>query len=80
MLTPISLADLDPILKLTLIPNPIELEHEPLILNSHILLLGIECEFQFYDLDQTHKPTPTLKPKLDLSYSRVNIDSHSLNC
>jgi len=49
-------------------PILIELEHEPPILDSHILLLGIECELQFYDLDQTHEPTPTLEIKLDFSF------------
>ena len=44
MLTPVFLADLDPIPKPTLIPIPIELEHKPPILDSHILLLGNECE------------------------------------
>ena len=68
MLTPVSLPDSDPILKPTLILIPIELEHEPLILDSYIPLLGNECELQFYDLDQTHEPTPTLESKLDLSF------------
>ena len=44
MLTPVSLPDSDLILKPTLIPIPIELEHEPLILDSHIPLLGNECQ------------------------------------
>ena len=64
----VSLPDLDPISKTTLILIPIELEHEWLILDSRIPLLGNECEFEFYDLDQTHEPTPTLEPKLDLSF------------
>ena len=68
MLTPVSLPDSDLILKPTLIPIPIELEYEPLILDNHIPLLGNECELQFYDLDQTHEPTLTLEPKLDLSF------------
>jgi len=59
---------LDPILKPTLIPIPIELEHERHILDSHIPLLGNECELQLYDLDQTYEPTPTLDLKLDLSF------------
>jgi len=37
-------------------------------LDSHIVLLGNEYEFEFYDLDQIHEPTPILKPKLDLSF------------
>jgi len=68
MLTAVFLPDLDPILKPTLIPNPIGLEHVPPILDSHISLLGNECERQFYDLDQTHEPTPSLEPKFDLSF------------
>ena len=68
MLTPVFLADLDPIPKPTLILIPIKFEHESLILDSHIPLLGNEYELEFYDLDQTHEPTLTLKPKLDLSF------------
>jgi len=68
MLILVSLPDLDSILKPTLIPIPIELEQEPLSLDSHILLLENECKLGFYDLDQTHEPTPTLEPKLDLSF------------
>ena len=68
MLTPVFLPDLDPIPKPTLISIPVELEHEPTILDSHIPLLGNECELEFYDLDQTLKPTPTFEPKLDLSF------------
>ena len=44
MLTPVSLSDLDPIPKPTLIPLPIDLEQEPPILDSRIPLLGNECE------------------------------------
>ena len=68
MLTPIFLPDLHPIPKPTLIPIPVELEHEPTILDSHISLLENECELQFYDLDHTHEPTSTLESKLDLSF------------
>jgi len=68
MPTPVSLPDLDPIPNPTLISIPIEFEHEPPILDSHIPLLGNECELEFYDLDKTHKPTLTLEPKLDLSF------------
>ena len=42
----------------------IELEHEPPILDSHILLLENEYELQFYDLDQTHEQPSTLEPNL----------------
>ena len=69
MLTPISLPDSDLIPKPTLIPIPIELEHESRILDSYIPFFGNECELEFYDLDQTHEPTLTLKPKPDLSFN-----------
>ena len=45
MLTLISLPDLDPISEPTLIPVPINLEHESPILESHIRLMEKECEF-----------------------------------
>ena len=41
-----------------------EIEYEPSILDSHVPLLKNECELEFYNLDQTHELTPTLKPKL----------------
>jgi len=68
MLTLVSLPNLDPITKPTLIPILIEFEHEPPILDSYIPLLGNECKLQFYDLDQTHESTLTLEPKLDLTF------------
>ena len=71
--TPVSLPYLYPISKPTLIPIPIELEHEPPILDSHIPLLGNECELEFYDLDQTHQPTLTLEPKLNLSFFSESV-------
>ena len=67
MLIPVSLPDSDLIPKPTLILIPIKLEHEQLILDSHIPLLGNECELEFNDLDR-HEPTQTLEPKLDLSF------------
>jgi len=48
MLTPVSLSDLDPIPEPTHIPIPIELEHEPPMLDSYIPLLGNECKLEFY--------------------------------
>jgi len=75
MLTPVSFPNLDPILKPTLIPIPMKLEHEPPILDSHIPLLGNECELEFYNLDQTHEPTLTLEPKLDLSFILESVSS-----
>jgi len=68
MLDLLSLPDLDPILKPTLISIPIEVEHEPPISDNHIPLLRNKCELQLYDVDQTHEPTPTLVSKLDLSF------------
>ena len=65
MLTPVTLPDLDPILKPTLISIPVKLAHEPTILDSHIPLLENECELEFYDLGQTYEPTPTLDSKLN---------------
>jgi len=49
MLTPIFLPNLNSILKPTLIPIFIELEHESPILDNSIPLLGNECELEFYD-------------------------------
>ena len=68
MLTPVSLPNLDPILELTLIPTPIDLEIKSHILDSHIPLMEKECEFQFFNLNPTFEPSPTLESKLDLSH------------
>ena len=68
-LTLVSLPDLNPIPEPTLIPVPIEFEHESLILDSHISLLKNECELEFDDLDQTYEPTLTL----DLSFILESI-------
>ena len=57
MLTLVSSPNFDPIPEQTLIPLPINLEYEPLVLDSHILFLGKECESQFLDLDSTFEPT-----------------------
>ena len=64
---------MNPILKPTLIPIPIKLEYESLILDSHISSLDSEYELEFYDLDQTHGPTLILEPKLDLSFESVLV-------
>jgi len=61
----ISLSNLDSITEPTLIPIPIDLEIEPPILDSHILLMDLKCELKFFDLDPTPEPKLTLKPKLD---------------
>ena len=44
MLTPVSLPNLDPFLELILIPVLVDLEIESPILDSHIPLMGNECE------------------------------------
>jgi len=61
MSTLISLLDLDPIPKPTLIPVPIDLETEPPILDSHIPLIENECEFQFFYLEPTLEPNWLVK-------------------
>ena len=53
ILTLLSLPNLDPNPEPMFILEPIILEHEPLILDSHIPLMENECEFQPFDLDQT---------------------------
>jgi len=65
MLTLIFLTDLDSCPESTLILVSIDLETEPPILVSDIPLMGRECEFQFFDLDSTIEPIPTLEPTLD---------------
>ena len=68
MLTFISLPVLNPIHEPTLITIPIDLEHEPPILDSHIPLLGKECKSQFFGLDSTLELKLTIEPKLYLSH------------
>jgi len=65
MLNPIFLPNLGQFLEATFIPVPIDLEIKSPILDSHISLMGKECEFQFLDLDLTLKPKLTLKLKVD---------------
>ena len=65
MLTPVSLPNLDQFLEPTFIPVPINLKIESPILESHIPLMGKECEFQFLDLDSTLEPKLTLEPTVD---------------
>jgi len=67
MLTLISLTDLDSFLEPTLIPVFIDIKTEPPILDSHIPLMGKECEFHFFDLDSTIEPIPTLELTLNFS-------------
>jgi len=68
ILTPVFLPNLDPITEPILIPIPIDLEIEPFILDSQILLMDHECELKFFDLETTIEPKLTLEPKLDLSH------------
>ena len=53
MLTPISSSDFDHNREPILIPIPINLEHEPPILKSHIPLMKNDCETRLFDLDPT---------------------------
>ena len=65
MLTPASLPKLDPLPEPTLMSVLMDLETEPLLLDSHISLMGIECEIKFFDLDSTLEPKLTPEPKVD---------------
>ena len=66
MLTLTSLVDLVHTSEPTLIPEPINLEYESPILDSHISLMENECESQLFDLNPTLEPYPILEHKLDL--------------
>ena len=65
MLTLVSLPNLDQFPEPTFIPIPIDLEIESPNLDSHIPLMGRECEFQFFDLDATLEPKMTFESKVD---------------
>ena len=67
MLTPVSLPNLDQFPTPTFVPVPIDLEIESPNLDSHIPLMGEECEFQFFDLNSTLEPKQTLEPKVNFS-------------
>ena len=69
----VSLPDLEPILEPTLIPIPIDLEHELPIFDNHISLLGKNMESQILDLDSTLELKPTLEPKLDLTHITESV-------
>jgi len=56
MLTLTSLSKLDPFLEPTLIHVSMNFEIEPLLLDSHIPLMGIECEIKFVDFDPPLEP------------------------
>ena len=74
ILTPILLPKLSNILESVLIPTPVILEHESLILR-HILLLENECglKFQLLDLNPLPEPISTPEPLLDLSYFSESV-------
>ena len=65
IVTLVSLPNLDQFSELTFTYVPINLEIESPILDSHISLLGKECESPFFDLDPIIEPIPTLEPKDD---------------
>ena len=60
ILTPVSLPNLDPIPKPTLIPIPVYYEIGSSILGNHIHLMDHEYELKFIDLETTFEPNPTL--------------------
>ena len=66
MLTLVSLPNLH-IPEPTLISVHANLELESLILHSNILLMGTECEHQFFDLDSIFESNLNLKLLLDLN-------------
>ena len=65
MLTLVFLPNLDQFSEPIFISVPIDLEIKSPILDSHIPLMGKECEFQFFDLDLTLESKLTLEPKVD---------------
>ena len=65
MLTSTSLPKLDSLPEPILIPVSMNFEIEPLLFDSHILLMGTECEIKFFDLDSTFEPKLTLELKVD---------------
>ena len=67
MLTPASLPKLDPLPEPTLVAVSLDLETEPLLLDSHISLMWIKCETKFFDLDSTLEPKLTLESKVNFS-------------
>ena len=65
MLTPVFLPNLDQFPEPIFIPVPINLEIESPIMDSHIPLMGKECEYQFLELDSTLEPKLTLESKVN---------------
>ena len=66
MLTLVFLPKLDSFPEPTLIHVSIDFKIEPPLLNSHISLMGKECETELFDLDSTLEPKLTLEPKVYL--------------
>ena len=64
MLTSVSLPMLDLFSEPTLIHVSIDFEIEPPLLDSHISLMGKECEIKFFDLNSTNRLS---NPKLIFS-------------
>jgi len=64
ILTPVFLPNLDQFPKPKFISISIDLEIESPILDSHVPLMGKECEFQFLDLDSTLEPKLSLEPNV----------------
>ena len=67
MLILVFLPKLDLFSEPTLILVSIDFEIEPPLLDSHVLLMGKECEIKFFDLDSTLEPKLTLEPKIFFS-------------
>jgi len=65
ILTLVSLPNLGSISEPTLIPIPVYYEIGSFILGSHIHLMDHEYELNFFDLEPTYEPNPTLEPKFD---------------
>ena len=65
LLIPVSLPNLYPIPEPTLILVHIYYEIESPIVDSHISLMGKECEINFFDLDSTLEPKLTLESKVN---------------
>ena len=59
------LTQLDLLPEPTLIPVSMDFEIEPLLLDSHISLMEIECEIKFFDLDSIFESKPTPEHKVD---------------
>ena len=68
------LTQFGPIFEPIIVLIPIDFEIEPPILESHISLMGKECDLQFFDSEPTFEPKLTLKSKLNLSHIGIRTD------